>query len=256
MQVRLAAQPDIVTIEPATRRLIGALFDCVEFGTIDSGDHGDPMQVWQVLGESVVGEPLRGFARFGAEPAGWQPRRSNCYCAAGHRAKAGDGRWCWFPVEAGLGKSRSDRGVGGAPAGRTVFSTALFLLAPPPGQRTLSIRRPARARIRDLSRDDLPASRLEKLDILLGHAGMADEDGTIPGRSAGVAGAGAPRAAEPRSTTEKQRTLEALNAQIEGLARQQPVVVVLTRMPIGSTRLRREVARHHRRTRTRASRCC
>ncbi len=30
VQVRLSAQPDIVTIRPATRRLIGALFDCVE----------------------------------------------------------------------------------------------------------------------------------------------------------------------------------------------------------------------------------
>ena len=33
VQVRLSAQPDIVAIEPATRRLIGGLFDCVEFGT-------------------------------------------------------------------------------------------------------------------------------------------------------------------------------------------------------------------------------
>ena len=42
VQVRLSMQPDIVAIEQATRRLIGGLFDCVEFGTIDTATTANP----------------------------------------------------------------------------------------------------------------------------------------------------------------------------------------------------------------------
>ena len=64
-RLQLSAQPDIVVIEPATRRLIGNLFDCRDLGMIDTTSGAEPVRIWQVLGESAVAnrfEALRGSA--------------------------------------------------------------------------------------------------------------------------------------------------------------------------------------------------
>jgi class 3 adenylate cyclase len=54
MQLRFMAQPGIVAIEPATRRLIGGLYDCRGLGTIWSAGGTDPGRTWRVLGETVT----------------------------------------------------------------------------------------------------------------------------------------------------------------------------------------------------------
>ena len=225
VQVRLSAQPDIVTIEPATRRLIGALFDCVEFGTIDSGDHGDPMQVWQVLGESVVEsrfEALRGSAL--SRLVG-RDEEIELLLRRWARAKAGDGQVVLVSGEAGLGKSRLIAALEERLLEEQYFRLRYFC-SPHHQDSALYPFVDQLGRGSGFSRDDLPASRLEKLDILLGHAGMADEDGTFLADL--LALPALERHALPNlgPRRKKQRTLEALNAQIEGLARQQPVVVV------------------------------
>ena len=59
----MSMQPDTVAIDPATRRLIGNLFDCRDLRTFDTNGGTAPMRIWQVLGESVVAsrfETLRG----------------------------------------------------------------------------------------------------------------------------------------------------------------------------------------------------
>ena len=63
MRLQLSAQPGIVAIEPATRRLIGGLFDCRDLGTIDTTSGTEPVRIWQVLEDSAVAsrfEALRG----------------------------------------------------------------------------------------------------------------------------------------------------------------------------------------------------
>ena len=68
-RLQLLAQPDIVAIEPATRRLIGNLFDCRDLGTVDTTGGTEPLRIWQVLGESAVASRFEALARIGAQPA-------------------------------------------------------------------------------------------------------------------------------------------------------------------------------------------
>ena len=63
LRLQVTAQPDTVTIEPTTWRLIGSLFDCRDLGALDANSDTKPIRRWQVLGESVVAsrfETLRG----------------------------------------------------------------------------------------------------------------------------------------------------------------------------------------------------
>jgi predicted ATPase len=74
--------------------------------------------------------------------------------------------------------------------------------------------------------DDPPAARLEKLEVMLGSAAPPDEDVAFLAELMslpGLAGRPLPNLTPQRK---KERTLEALIRQLEGLARQQPVVMV------------------------------
>jgi class 3 adenylate cyclase len=53
-RLALSAQPDTVTIEAATRRLIGNLFECRERGALEAAGGTEPIRAWRVLAESLV----------------------------------------------------------------------------------------------------------------------------------------------------------------------------------------------------------
>ena len=52
VRLQVSAQPETVTIEPTTWRLIGNLFDCRELGAIETNSDTEPIRRWHVLGES------------------------------------------------------------------------------------------------------------------------------------------------------------------------------------------------------------
>jgi hypothetical protein len=79
-------------------------------------------------------------------------------------------------------------------------------------------------------RDDTQASRREKLQALLAHADLADEDVALLLDLMALPmpeGQSPPRLSPPRKT---QRILEAQCRHLEALVRQQPVVVSFTRI--------------------------
>ena len=225
VQVRLSAQPDVVAIEPATRRLIGKLFDCVECGTIDTNGHGDPLQVWQVLRESVVEsrfEALRGTVL--TRLVG-RDEEIELLLRRWARAKAGEGQVVLVSGEPGLGKSRLIAALEERLLEEQYFRLRYFC-SPHHQDSALYPFVDQLGRASGFARDDLPAGRLEKLDILLEHAGLADEDGTLLADLLALPTLARHALPNIGPRRKKERTLEALNAQIEGLARQQPVVVV------------------------------
>lgn len=165
MQLRLSAQSGIVAIEPATRRLIGGLFDCRDLGTIDSADGTRHVRAWRVLGETVTAsrfEALRGPALMrliGRE------EETGLLLRLWSRAMAGEGQVALVSGEAGLGKSRLavalEERLDTEPHFRLRYfcsphhqDSALFPFVDQLG------------RAAGFVRDDTPASRVEKLKAL------------------------------------------------------------------------------------------
>ena len=107
-RLHLSAQPDIVVIEPATRRLIGNLFDCRDLGMIDTTSGGEPLRIWQVLEDSAVAnrfEALRGTA---LSPLVGRDEEIDVLLRRWASAKAGDGQVVLVSGEPGLSNALSE----------------------------------------------------------------------------------------------------------------------------------------------------
>lgn len=224
MQVRVSAQPDSVAIEPATRHLIGDLFDCSDLGTIDAAGHSAPMRVWRVLGETAVAsrfEALRGPAltrlvgrdeEIGLLQRLWA------------RARTGEGQVVLVSGEGGIGKSRLtvalEERLRGEPHVRLRYfcspyhqDSALFPFIDQLGQASGFVR------------DDAPGSRREKFEALLAGV-LPGEDVAFLANLLALPAADRHKLPDLGPQRTKERILEALNRYLERLARQMPVVAI------------------------------
>jgi len=224
-RLAVSAQPDTVTIDPATRRLTGNLFDCRELGAIEAGGSTEPIRGWQVLGESAVEsrfEALRGPA---LSPLVGRDEEIDLLLRRWARAKTGDGQVVLVSGEPGIGKSRlaavlAER-LGGEPHLRRRYfcspyhqDSALF-----PFVEQL-------AQAAGFTRDDLPAAKWEKLEALLAIAAPEGEDVALLADLLSLSASKHHPLPSLSPQRKKDRTLEAVIRQVEVLARRQPVVIV------------------------------
>jgi predicted ATPase len=225
LAARLAAPPGIVAIDPATRRLVGNLFDCRELDAVETTGGSVPMRRWEVLGESVVAsrfEALRGSAL--SPPIG-RDEEIELLLRRWARAKAGDGQIVLISGEPGIGKSRViaalQERLAAEPHLRLDYfcsphhqDSALFPVVEQLGHAA------------GFARDDLPAVRLKKLEALLARTAQPDEDVAFLADLLSLPASAGHLLQDRSPQRKKERTLEALIRRLEGLACRQPVVAV------------------------------
>ena len=224
-RLQISARPDTVEIEPATRQLVGSLFDCRDLGAIETSCETEPMRRWQVQGESVVEsrfEALRGSA---LSPMVGRDEEIDLLLRRWARAKAGDGQVVLISGEAGLGKSRIIAGL----AERLHAEAHLrlrYFCSPHRQDSALFPFIDQLGRASGFTRDDPPAIKLEKLEALLARAEPPNEDVVLLADLLSLPGSERHPLPDLSPQRRKERTLEALVRQLEGLARRQPVMVV------------------------------
>src|SRR5215472_789710 len=224
-RLRVSAQSDTVTIEPTTWSLIGNLFDCRDLGTLDTSSDTGPMRRWQVLGESVVASRFEALRGSKLTPLIGRDEEIDLLLRRWARAKTGDGQIMLVSGEAGLGKSRItaafEERLHAEPHLRLRYfcspyhlDSALFPIIDQLG------------RAAGFARDDPPAAKLEKLEALLARAAPPDEDVALLADLMSLPASERHPLPNLSPQRKKERTLEALIRQLEGLAREQPVVPV------------------------------
>jgi hypothetical protein len=224
-QLLVSTPPDTVAIDPATRRLIGNLFDCRELGMIDTNKGAGPMRSWQVLEESTVASRFEALHGSTLSPLVGRDEEIDLLLRRWARAKAGDGQIVLISGEPGIGKSRLvaalEERLHAEPHLRLGYfcsphhqNSALFPVVE-------QLRHAA-----GFARDDPPAARLEKLEALLARAMPPDEDVAFLADLLSLPASAHHPLPNLSPQRKKERTLEALIRRLEDLACRQPVVAV------------------------------
>jgi len=224
-RLQTLAAPDAVVIAASTRRLVGDLFDYRDLGTVEMKGIVAPVPAWQVLRPSVVASRFEALRGSTLSPLVGRDEETDLLLRRWTRAKAGDGQVVLISGEPGLGKSRItvalEQRLDAEPHLRLRYycssyhqDSALYPFIDQLGRAAV------------FARDDPPASKLEKLEALLTLAGPPDEDVTLLADLLLLPASGRHSLPDLSPRRKKERTLEALLRQLEGLAHQQPVLMV------------------------------
>jgi class 3 adenylate cyclase len=223
-RLQALAEPDTVVLAASTRRLVGDLFEYRDLGEIELKGIAEPVPAWQALRPSAVAsrfEALRGSA---LSPLVGREEEIDLLLRRWARAKAGDGQVVLISGEPGIGKSRIIAALAewlrDEPHLRLRYfcspyhqDSALF-----PFIEQLS-------RAAGFARDDPPAIRREKLEVLLALATPPEEDVAFIADLLSLPSSERTPLPNLSPQRKKEKTLEALIRQLEGLARQQSVVM-------------------------------
>jgi DNA-binding winged helix-turn-helix (wHTH) protein/predicted ATPase len=224
-QLLASAEPETVAIDQVTRRLIGNLFSCRDLGALETNSDTEPTRRWQVLRESHVASRFEALRGSKLTRLVGRDEEIDLLLRRWTSAKAGTGQIILVSGEAGIGKSRIiaafEERMQGEPHLRLRYfcspyhrDSALFPFIDQLG------------RAAGFARDDPPASKLEKLEVLLARAGPADADVAFLTDLMSLPPSERHPLPNLSPQRKKERTLEALLQQLEGLAHGNPVVTV------------------------------
>jgi predicted ATPase len=225
-RLQALAEPNAVVIAPSTRRLVGDLFEYRDLGAVEVRGLAAPVPTWQVLRRSVVASRFEALRGAGLSPLVGRDEEIDLLVRRWARAKAGDGQVVLISGEPGIGKSR----IAAALAGRLHAEPHLrlrYFCSPYHQDSALYPFVDQLERASGFARDDMPAAKLEKLETLLARAAPPDEDVAFLADLLSLPDSERHPLPSLSPQRKKERTLEALIRQLEGLARRQPVVMVL-----------------------------
>jgi class 3 adenylate cyclase/predicted ATPase len=224
-RLQALAEPDTVVIAAGTRRLVGDLFEYRDLGAVAVKGIAGPVLAWQVLRPSAVPgrfEALRGSV---LTPVVGRDEEIDLLLRRWARAKAGNGQVVLISGEPGIGKSR----LGAALAERLHGEPHILLryfCSPYYQDSALYPFIDQLGRAAGFAPDDPPAVRLEKLEGLFSRAAPPDEAAALIADLLSLPASDRHPLPNLSPQRKKEKTLEALIRQLEGLARQQPVVMV------------------------------
>ena len=218
------AGPDQVVIDAATRRQIGGLFECQDIGTVELKGLPTPVPAWQVLSENRTLGQFEAL-RSGATPLVGRDEEMELLLRRWAQAKVGNGRVVLISAEPGVGKSRLAEALIERIAGEP-HTRLRYFCSPHHQDSALYPVMAQMERAAGFAQADAQAARRAKLQVLLAATTPPLEDVALITELHSLPSADLVTPLDVTPQRKKEKTFEALLRQVEGLARQQPVLML------------------------------
>ena len=218
------AGPNQVVIDAATRRQIGGLFECQDLGTVELKGLPVAVPAWQVLSENRTLGQFEAL-RSGATPLVGRDEEMELLLRRWAQAKAGNGRVVLISAEPGVGKSRLAEALAERIAAEPHIRLRYFC-SPHHQDSALYPVIAQMERAAGFAHADGPAARLAKLQALLAATAPPMEDVALIAELHSLPSADLAPPLDVTPQRKKEKTFEALLRQVEGLSRQQPVLMM------------------------------
>jgi class 3 adenylate cyclase len=220
------AEPDMVVIADATRRLPGNLFELRDLDLRELKGIAGAVQVWAALRPSSVESRFEAFHASGLTSLVGREEEVDVLLRRWEKAKRGDGCVVLISGEPGIGKSRIAEELLEQLRGQS-HAHPRYFCSPHHQNSALYPIIAHLERVAKFRREDTPAQRLAKLEAALARG--TDDLNNVVSPLADLLSIPIGERYSPFNHApheRKEKTLRALLAQVEGLAARQPVVMV------------------------------
>jgi len=219
------AEPNTVVLGEATRSLLGNLFELDDLGAIELRGLASPVRAWAALRASTVESRFEALHPSGMTALVGREEETELLLRRWSRAKGGEGRVVLISGEAGVGKSR-------------LTAALLETLAPEAHTRLRYFCSPQHTdsafypiigqmeRAAGMLHNDTPAQKLDKLDALLAQTSTPVRDAALIADLLSLPNDGRHPKLDLTPQQRRQKTMEALTAQMETLQQQKPVLMI------------------------------
>ena len=220
------AEPNSVVIAESTRKLMGNLFELEDLGTKDLKGIAGPVRAWAALRTSSAEGRFEALHTAGLTALVGREEESELLMRRWSRAKTGEGQVVLLSGEAGIGKSRLTAALLERLSGEP--HTRLRYFCSP--QHTDSAFYPIISqmnRAAGITHDDTLPTKLDKLDAVLAQTSTSKQDAALFAEMLSLPNDGRYPALDPDPLQRRQKTLKALNVQMEVLSRSHPVLMIV-----------------------------
>ena len=219
------AEPNSVIIAESTRQLVGNLFELEDLGAQDLKGISGPARAWAALRASSAEGRFEAMHATGLTDLVGREEELDLLLRRWSKAKTGEGQVVLLSGEAGIGKSR-------------LTAALLERLADEPHTRLRYFCSPQHTdsafypiisqmqRAAGLAHDDTAQAKLDKLDTVLAQSSTPRQHAALFAEMLSLPDDGRYPKLELAPQQRRQKTLEALTAQLEALSQPYPVLMI------------------------------